>query len=45
MYYFLMHVSGVPLAESQSLQSRGEEYRRYQQTTSIFVPFPKRVNL
>ena len=42
MYYFLMHVSGVPLAEAQSLQSRGEEYRRYQQSTSIFVPWFKR---
>jgi steroid 5-alpha reductase family enzyme len=41
MYYLLMHVSGVPLAEAQSLQSRGEEYRRYQQTTSIFVPWFK----
>jgi steroid 5-alpha reductase family enzyme len=42
MYYFLMNVSGVPLAEAQSLQSRGDEYRRYQETTSIFVPWPKR---
>ncbi len=42
MYHFLMNVSGVPLAEAQSLKSRGEEYRRYQQTTSMFVPLPKR---
>jgi steroid 5-alpha reductase family enzyme len=42
MYHFLMNVSGVPLAEAQSLQSRGEEYRRYQQTTSKFIPLPKR---
>jgi steroid 5-alpha reductase family enzyme len=41
MYHFLMNVSGVPLAEAQSLQSRGEEYHRYQQTTSMFVPLPK----
>jgi polyisoprenoid-binding protein YceI len=29
------------LAEAQSLQSRGEEYRRYQQSTSMFIPWPK----
>lgn len=42
MYYLLMYVSGVPLAEEQSLLSRGEEYRKYQQSTSIFVPLPNR---
>ena len=42
MYYFLMHISGVPLAEIQSLQSRGEEYRLYQQSTSMFVPWFKK---
>ena len=42
MYYFLIHVSGVPLAEAQSLKSKGEEYRRYQQTTSMFVPWFKK---
>ncbi len=42
MYYFLIHVSGVPLAEAQSLKSRGEEYRRYQQSTSMFIPWFKK---
>ncbi len=42
MYYFLIYVTGVPTAEAQSLMSRGEEYRRYQQSTSMFVPLPKR---
>lgn len=42
MYYLLMYVSGVPLAEEQSLLSRGEEYRKYQQATSIFFPLPSR---
>lgn len=42
MYYFLMHVSGVPLAEAQALKTKGEEYRQYQRSTSIFVPLPKR---
>jgi len=31
------------VAEEQALRSRGEDYRRYQQETSIFVPwFPRR---
>jgi steroid 5-alpha reductase family enzyme len=44
MFYLLMYVSGVPLAEEQSLLSRGDEYRKYQKTTSIFFPMPKRMS-
>ncbi|MCB9772320.1 MAG: DUF1295 domain-containing protein [Candidatus Omnitrophica bacterium] len=43
MFYLLMYVSGVPLAEEQSLLSRGDEYRKYQKTTSIFFPLPKKM--
>lgn len=40
--YLLLRVTGIPLAEEQSLRSRGAAYRRYQQTTSAFVPwFPR----
>jgi steroid 5-alpha reductase family enzyme len=40
--YFLLRVTGIPATEAQAIRSRGEEYRRYQQTTSAFVPwFPK----
>ncbi|SPF33714.1 conserved membrane hypothetical protein [Candidatus Sulfopaludibacter sp. SbA4] len=40
--FFLLRVTGIPATEEQALRSRGEEYRRYQQTTSAFVPwFPK----
>jgi steroid 5-alpha reductase family enzyme len=42
MYYLLMYVSGVPLAEEQSLLSRGEEYKKYQAQTSVFFPMFKR---
>ena len=43
MLLFLFKVTGIPATEQQALRSRGEEYRRYQQTTSVFVPwFPKR---
>ena len=42
MFYFLIKVTGAPLAEAQALRTRGEEYKRYQQTTSFFVPLPKK---
>ncbi|MCM2354005.1 MAG: DUF1295 domain-containing protein [Pseudobdellovibrio sp.] len=39
----LLKVTGVPPSEAQSLKSRGEAYRRYQERTSVFVPwFPKK---
>lgn len=41
--YLLLRVTGIPLTEEQSLRSRGDAYRRYQQTTSAFVPwFPRK---
>jgi steroid 5-alpha reductase family enzyme len=41
--YFLLRVTGIPATEAQAIRSRGEEYRRYQQTTSAFVPwFPRK---
>ena len=41
--YFLLGLTGIPATEAQALRSRGEEYRRYQQATSAFVPwFPKK---
>lgn len=43
MYVFLRYLSGVPFTEKQALRSRGEDYRRYQQTTPMFFPwFPRR---
>ncbi len=40
--YFVLRVTGIPATEAQAVRTRGEEYRRYQQTTSAFVPwFPK----
>lgn len=45
MLYFLFKVTGIPPTEAQALASRGEEYRRYQRTTSVFIPwFPKKGN-
>jgi steroid 5-alpha reductase family enzyme len=40
--FLLLKVTGVPMAEAQSLKSRGEEYRSYQARTSKFIPwFPR----
>ncbi|MBA4137423.1 MAG: hypothetical protein C0518_08930 [Opitutus sp.] len=40
--YLLLRVTGIPLTEEQSLRSKGDAYRRYQQRTSAFVPwFPR----
>lgn len=35
-------VTGIPATEAQALRSRGEAYRRYQATTSAFVPWRRR---
>lgn len=40
MYLFLTRVTGIPWTEQQSLRSRGDAYRHYQQTTSAFFPWP-----
>ncbi|MGI9429692.1 MAG: DUF1295 domain-containing protein [Bythopirellula sp.] len=38
----VLFVTGIPPTEAQAVASRGDDYRRYQQTTSAFVPwFPK----
>lgn len=40
MLFMLFRVSGIPLTEKRSLESRGDDYREYQRTTSVFVPLP-----
>ncbi|MGH8046243.1 MAG: DUF1295 domain-containing protein [Chthoniobacterales bacterium] len=40
MLFFLFKVTGIPATEAQALKSRGDEYREYQRTTSVFVPLP-----
>lgn len=42
MLYLLTQMTGIKISEEQSLKSRGEEYRRYQQTTSPFFPWIKK---
>jgi len=44
MYVFLRWISGIPYVETQALQNRGDDYRAYQRSTSILIPwFPKRI--
>ena len=40
MLFFLLKVTGVKYTEDQLLRSKGEPYRRYQECTSAFVPWP-----
>lgn len=43
MYVFLRWISGVPYTEAQALRSRGDDYRQYQRSTSMLIPwFPKK---
>jgi steroid 5-alpha reductase family enzyme len=43
MLFLILKVTGVPPSEEQALASRGDDYRDYQRTTSVFIPwFPKR---
>lgn len=42
--YLLFKVTGIPMTEEQSLRSKGEAYKKYQRTTSVFVPWFKKTN-
>jgi steroid 5-alpha reductase family enzyme len=44
MYVFLRWISGIPYTEKQALRNRGEDYRAYQRSTPMLIPwFPKRI--
>jgi steroid 5-alpha reductase family enzyme len=43
MLLLLTKVSGIPLAEAESIKTKGVEYEEYQRTTNAFIPwFPKK---
>ena len=42
LLYLLFRVTGIPATEAQALRTRGAEYRRYQETTSAFIPWRPR---
>ncbi len=39
MLLFLFKITGIPATEAQAVRSRGDAYREYQRTTSVFVPW------
>lgn len=42
VFFLVVRVSGIPLAEAQALQTKGDAYKEYQRTTNAFIPwFPK----
>ena len=45
MLFFLLRVTGIPLTEELSLKSKGDAYRKYQRTTSAFVPWFKKTKI
>ncbi len=40
--YFLLKVTGIPYTEAQMIKSRGQAFANYQNSTSAFIPLPKR---
>jgi steroid 5-alpha reductase family enzyme len=40
--YLLLKVTGIPATEEQSLRSKGEAFKAYQASTSVFVPWLKK---
>lgn len=42
MLLFLYYVTGIPYTEQQAIRSRGAAYKRYQRTTSAFIPWRKK---
>lgn len=39
MFGFLYFMTGIPFTEQQAIRSRGDDYREYQRTTSMFFPW------
>jgi steroid 5-alpha reductase family enzyme len=40
MLISLCWLTGIPFVEAQALRSRGDDYREYQRTTSVLIPWP-----
>lgn len=39
MFVFLRWISGIPYTEAQALRTRGDDYRQYQESTPMFLPW------
>lgn len=44
MLLFLFRLTGIPYTEKQALRTRGDAYRDYQETTSVFIPWPPKAH-
>lgn len=42
MLFFLLRVTGIPLTEALAVKTKGDAYRDYQRTTSMFIPWFKK---
>jgi steroid 5-alpha reductase family enzyme len=40
--YLLLRVTGIPMTEEQSIRTKGEAFKRYQESTSAFIPWFKK---
>ncbi|MBL7931130.1 MAG: DUF1295 domain-containing protein, partial [Bacteroidia bacterium] len=40
--YLIFKVTGIPMTEEQAVRSKGEAYKEYQRTTSVFIPWFKK---
>jgi steroid 5-alpha reductase family enzyme len=40
--YLLLKVTGIPTTEAQSLRTKGDAFKRYQERVSVFVPWFKK---
>ncbi|MBL7921256.1 MAG: DUF1295 domain-containing protein [Bacteroidia bacterium] len=40
--YLIFKVTGIPMTEEQAVRSKGDAYKEYQRTTSVFVPWFKK---
>ena len=38
--YLLLRVTGIPPTEAAAVMRKGDAYRRYQKSTSAFIPWP-----
>jgi steroid 5-alpha reductase family enzyme len=38
--FLLLRVTGIPPTEAAAVRRKGDAYRRYQETTSSFIPWP-----
>lgn len=42
MLFLILKITGIPPTEERALKSRGDDYRDYQKTTSVFIPWFKK---